>query len=98
MVPKKPREEGIHEGEQCEQSDLLLRSQLRTEAGFSDMRSLETFSRAALEKSRIKNHPEMSERLRMWKEVETVKQTILQEVELCKGRREMRSESLEGFC
>lgn len=47
-VPRKPREEGVHEGEQCQQSKLLLRSQPRNKIGFSDMRSLETSSRAAL--------------------------------------------------
>lgn len=36
-MPATPREKGVHEGLECQQRKLLLRSQLKTETGFSNV-------------------------------------------------------------
>lgn len=59
VVPRKPREESVHE-EQRQQSNLLLKSQLKTKIAFSDTRSLETFFKSCFGSGGIRNHPGMS--------------------------------------
>ena len=91
VVPRKPREEGVHEGEQCEPSDLLLRSQLRTETGFSDKITDDPF-KSYSGSGRIKNE----RKIKNVKKVETVKTNNSSGVELCKGEEKCGHESLEG--
>lgn len=64
VVLRQQREDGVHEGEQCEPSDLLLRNQLRTETGFSDEINGNLF-KSYFGSGRIKNHSGKIERLRM---------------------------------